>query len=69
MSDKKVCAYQSCNKKLKKVDQIMGKCRCENIYCSQHRLPESHMCTIVYKIDKDKFMEDNKCSAVKLKVI
>lgn len=39
---KKKCPFQNCNKKLQLVDM---KCKCDHIFCSAHRLPESHQCT------------------------
>ena len=35
-----------CNKKIK---LIISKCRCENLYCIEHLLPEKHNCTFDYK--------------------
>lgn len=36
------CAH--CGKKLKLIESSIGKCRCEKIFCSKHRYPESHVC-------------------------
>ena len=36
------CAHIKCNGKLKLSDM---KCRCHKIYCSKHRLPETHLCS------------------------
>lgn len=34
----------------KKVGLLGFRCRCGDIYCGQHRHPESHACTIDYKL-------------------
>ena len=41
------CAH--CGKKLKLVETSIGKCRCEHIFCSKHRFPESHECSYDWK--------------------
>lgn len=63
---KQRCAFQGCAKKVNQVEMLMGKCRCENVYCSLHRMPESHCCAFIYKIDKDEFIKSNKCVAAKI---
>ena len=65
---KKRCAMVGCNKKLASADEIIGLCKCNNLYCVKHRMPENHKCTYCYKIDKDKFINDNLCVAKKLEV-
>ena len=40
------CNLEECNKKLQLTD---FKCKCNNTYCSKHRLPETHKCTYDYK--------------------
>ena len=37
----------SCEKKLKLTEEIVGKCKCNNIFCSKHR--EEHNCSFDYK--------------------
>lgn len=66
---KQTCAYPDCKKKISKVEMIIGKCRCENIYCVKHRMPETHKCEFVYKIDKDDFIKANKCVESKVVII
>ena len=63
---KQKCAFQGCAKKVNQVEMMMGKCRCENVYCSKHRMPESHYCAFIYKIDRDDFIQTNKCVAAKI---
>ena len=55
---KKRCNFEGCRKKLTLTDMVC-KCKCENIFCSAHRLPNNHNCSIVYKIDEKKFIENN----------
>jgi len=45
-----------CRTKLRLTDYP---CRCNNIYCSKHRLPESHNCKINYKeINNDQYLSN-----------
>ena len=43
---RKKCQYAGCRVKLKLTDV---ECRCNNRYCSKHRLPETHDCLHDYK--------------------
>lgn len=43
---KERCYFSECNKKLKMVDL---KCHCGHLFCSLHRLPESHECNFDFK--------------------
>ena len=67
ISSKITCAHIECNKKLKLTEQLIGKCRCNNIYCMSHRMPECHDCSFNYTIDKETFIEQNKCVESKMK--
>ena len=67
ISNKLTCAHKDCKKKIKLAEQIMGKCRCNNIYCLLHRMPESHDCSFNYTLDKECFIKENKCVEPKLK--
>ena len=62
-----ICSHIDCKKKITLTQQIMGKCRCNNIYCIQHRIPESHDCSFNYTMDKETFIQSNKCVESKLK--
>ena len=62
-----ICSHIDCKKKINLTEQIMGKCRCNNIYCIQHRNPESHDCSFNYTMDKETFIQPNKCVESKLK--
>jgi len=56
-----ICFFEECNKKIKITD---FKCRCDHIYCSIHRLPETHKCNHNYKLsssENKKIIEDMKC--------
>lgn len=63
---KQICFFPKCKAKIKSVNMIIGNCRCENIYCMKHRMPETHQCTYIFKINKDVFINSNKCVAEKL---
>jgi hypothetical protein len=55
------CFFEDCNKNLKIIDL---KCKCDHIYCSNHRLPETHKCNYNYKlnsIENKKIIENMKC--------
>ena len=62
------CNLTECNKKLQLTDLI---CKCNNTYCSKHRLPEIHKCTYDYKtfgrnlLDK----QNQPCIAKKILVL
>ena len=46
----KRCNFETCNRKLSLTD---GVCRCKNIYCAKHRLPELHECTHDFKNESE----------------
>lgn len=62
------CAFDNCKNKIKNIDKIIGKCRCDKIFCHIHRLPETHDCSYNYSNDFNakKFIEDNKCITQKI---
>ena len=64
---KQKCAFNSCNKKIKIIDTLVFTCKCKQIFCSNHRLPESHDCSYNYKneINENAFIENNKCIPIK----
>ena len=31
-----------CNKKLKMAEELVGKCKCNNTFCSKHRISSQH---------------------------
>ena len=66
-SNKIMCAHKNCNKKINVTHQIIGKCRCNNIYCISHRIPECHDCSFEFSLDKETFILENKCVEPKLK--
>lgn len=47
--NKKRCAVCKC--RLELAQRTIGKCRCDNVYCSLHRLPELHNCDFDHKED------------------
>lgn len=34
-----------CNKKLSLVQEMVGKCKCDKVFCNDHRFPKDHKCT------------------------
>jgi len=59
------CNYINCSKKLKISDL---KCKCDSLFCSAHRLPESHDCSFNYKNDDNKteLIESMRCVSNKI---
>ena len=57
------CTNKGCNKSTK---IISFECKCKNIYCMNHRLPESHKCTHNEPIDKIKFIKNLECVSEKI---
>ena len=64
-----ICNHKECKKKLKLVDITMGVCRCNQIYCNMHRLPENHDCSFNFTIDKESFIQSNLCIKSKIECI
>ena len=62
---KPICSHKDCKKKLSLVETQIGICRCKMMFCSKHKLPEQHDCNFKFKLDKDEFIEKNKCIASK----
>ena len=55
---KQRCAFENCNKKIAK---IIGDCKyCSSKFCSQHRLPEIHLCNNMKEVKNTskKILED-----------
>ena len=46
----KRCALKECRKKLRLTDTA---CRCQQIYCPLHRLPEMHTCSYNFKSETE----------------
>jgi hypothetical protein len=42
---KSKCASEGCKKKLNSIDCISNKCKCEMIFCLDHKGPSDHACT------------------------
>jgi predicted nucleic acid binding AN1-type Zn finger protein len=63
------CAFPDCKHKIKTAEIVLGTCRCEKVFCLQHRLPESHDCQVVFQLNKDKFIKENKCVSIKIDAI
>ena len=66
------CAFNDCNIKLKLTDY---QCKCGNIFCNLHRLPEQHNCSYDYKNtlnkdnEKENLINKMKCISEKIKKI
>lgn len=60
------CEHEGCKRRLNSLDVAIATCRCGRCFCKFHRLPETHACPIQYQVDKEKFVADNKCVAVKI---
>ena len=62
------CNLEECKKKLQLTD---FKCKCNNTYCSKHRLPETHSCSYDYKTSgRDLLVKQNQpCIAKKILVL
>lgn len=57
------CQLKECNKKLS-LTETLGKCKCGNVYCTNHRHSTHHKCTYDYKKDNNHNMY--KAEPVKL---
>ena len=55
-----------CNKKIKLTDM---ECRCGNIYCMEHRLPELHNCCFNYKKEGKEMLNKNNPQIIKEKIL
>ena len=69
MADSKHCNMKTCGRRLTFMEQNTCKCsKCQKSYCTLHRLAESHTCPHDFKndINKEKFIQDNKCTGEKL---
>lgn len=45
---RKRCNVDTCNKKLKSIEHITNKCKCQLVFCYEHKMPESHNCQFNY---------------------
>ena len=64
-----VCGSVSCGKKLSFIEKNTCLCnKCGSYHCTNHRLPETHLCKYDFMkdINKDKFILDNRCVAEKI---
>lgn len=56
---------KACNKSLKLIDITLGKCKCKNVYCKKHKMPEDHKCSYNYK-DHEREILGNKMKKVEV---
>lgn len=43
---RKCCAAKGCKKK---INLLSFTCKCEKVFCTEHRMPEEHQCTFDWK--------------------
>lgn len=57
------CYYINCVKKINIVDTLSSECKCKQVYCLSHRLPERHNCQYDFssEVDKDKEIGKLRC--------
>ena len=62
-----MCNFDTCDKKIKVSDKIIGLCKCGKTFCLLHRLGETHNCAYNHKseLKKEEFITKNKCVAEK----
>ena len=67
---KNVCAHHECKKKINVVEMLSCVCKCKQVFCLTHRLPERHNCTYDYnkEVDVKKEIDKMKCVAVYNKI-
>jgi len=58
-----------CSKKLKMAEELVGKCKCNNTFCSKHRISSQHSCTFDFKNHNKKLLESDKIEAKKVESI
>ena len=44
----KRCNVEKCNKKIKSIEYITNKCKCQLLFCNKHKMPEQHDCKFNY---------------------
>jgi AN1-type zinc finger protein 5/6 len=68
MMSKKPVKNNSC-KICGKIVGIFGfDCRCEHIFCTKHRIPESHNCTYDFKENGKLFLQNTMVKVTKNKI-
>ncbi len=58
-----------CSKSIKVVEEIIGKCKCKEIFCGKHRIPESHNCQYKHFESNKKDIEKNNIKITTNKII
>ena len=57
----KRCGLKDCRKKLSLVDESVGKCSCEKVFCSKHRYASEHNCTFDHsKVHREIIAKQNQ---------
>jgi len=62
------CNHENCSKKIRLSD---FPCKCKNVYCKIHRMPEDHCCEYDYKSpdSKQKRITELECRSTKIQKI
>lgn len=60
------CTY--CSKKLTMVDTSVGKCKCGGVYCTKHRMSDSHSCSFDYRKEFQSNIQGKMVTVVSSKV-
>jgi hypothetical protein len=72
-SKKNRCSFPNCKKKIKLVDEAIGKCKCDHLYCRAHKDPNNHSCTYDWHLNDKKLLADRllneKCVAPQISAI
>lgn len=65
------CNHNKCKKKILQTDAIIGQCKCDNVYCIVHRLPENHQCQFDWKKQGISILEKTliACKNTSLKIV
>lgn len=58
-----------CSKKLTLVDITMGLCKCKEVFCKKHKLPEDHSCSYDHKSNQQENLKLQLNTVTSQKVI
>ena len=63
------CHHPSCKKKLTCIMRTTNKCRCDNIFCTTHRLPDDHKCLYNYNAANKELLKKSLVPIIHRKII
>lgn len=46
-----------CRKKLNNIKQVSNMCKCEQVFCDNHKQPEVHKCEYNYKLKEQNLLK------------